>query len=379
VAKLDIDEIRAAARGRWGSILYSLAPHLAPALERPGKHVDCPIHKGKNDFRVFKDYEETGGAVCTCNQHMKDGFSVLMWANCWDFKSALYAVADYLGFDTTGKTHQYDWRKNLAHQEQIDRRMAEKKQEQEKEDERCRIYLNRIWQETIPATEREAEPLRLYLARRGLSAQSIPKTLRFHRNLSYAEDGKVIGSFPAIIALVQAPDGSPVTLHRIYITADGKKAPVAEPKKLMAYPSNKTLKGAAIRLGLAGSVLGVTEGVETGLAIQQATGMPVWASISAVLMEQIEIPDTVELACIYADKDRSETGHNSALKLITRLWQQGVRAVGMKPDSSIPESEKGIDWLDIFVQHGPDAIPNYQRAQSLLEAAASTLRRSALQ
>lgn len=379
MAKLDIDEIRAAARGRWGSILYSLAPHLAPALERPGKHVDCPIHKGKNDFRVFKDYEETGGAVCSCNQHMKDGFSVLMWANCWDFKTALYGVAEYLGFDTTGEKQRYDWKSALAHQAEIERRRAEKKEQQEKDDDRCRTHLNRVWQETIAATDREAEPLRLYLARRGLSAQSIPKTLRFHRSLGYAEDGKILGNFPAIVALVQAPDGSPVTLHRIYVTADGKKAPVSEPKKLMAYPSNKTLRGAAIRLGVAGSAIGITEGVETGLAIQQATGMPVWASISAVLMEQLQIPaGVVELACIYADKDRSETGHKSALKLITRLWQEGIRAVGMKPDISIPESEKGIDWLDIFVQHGAEAIPNYRRAQTLLEAATSQLRRSAL-
>ena len=103
--RLDYNEVQSAAWGNWDSILAALAPALHPALARPGKHVDCPnpSHGGKNDFRLHKDYVETGGAICSCNKRMSNGFSVLMWINNWDFKTTLYEVGEYLGFDTTGR------------------------------------------------------------------------------------------------------------------------------------------------------------------------------------------------------------------------------------------------------------------------------------
>ncbi len=53
----------------------------------------------------------------------------------------------------------------------------------------------------------------------------------------------------------------------------------------MPYPSDRNLTGGAVRLCQAESVLGIAEGIETALAVRQATGMAVWAALSCRLKE----------------------------------------------------------------------------------------------
>lgn len=94
--RIDAAEVRQAAQGRWGSILSSLAPCLSEAVSKCGKkHVTCPFHGGKSDFRTDKDPDLKGGAICTCGR-WSDGFSLLMHANRWTFREALEEVARYL-------------------------------------------------------------------------------------------------------------------------------------------------------------------------------------------------------------------------------------------------------------------------------------------
>ena len=63
----DVNEVRAAAEGRWLEICGILAPQLAPAMEKIGTHVPCPVHGGDDGFRLFKDFSKSGGGICnTC-------------------------------------------------------------------------------------------------------------------------------------------------------------------------------------------------------------------------------------------------------------------------------------------------------------------------
>ena len=365
------EDVKNEAYGKWRFILHNLAPALSEAIEKgPKRHVDCPnpighAHGGKNDFRLFKDYEETGGAICTCGTYA-DGISLLMWANGWDFKTTLHAVANELGMTEETSSRP----RPKIDQSKLEEQRKKKLAEEAEDNAKLRAYLTRIWKSTVPATAPEAEPLRLYLARRGLSTTRIPNTLRFHPNLAYMTKGQeVLGYWPALIALVQDADGRPITLHRIYLTTEGGKAPVESPKKLMPYPTDRILRGSAIRLGPAGAALGVTEGLETGLAVQQATGMPVWATISAKLMENLDVPESVQQVCIYADKDKSETGRNSAAILVQKMWAEGRQAAGLLPTMAIPNAEKGIDWLDVLDRKGPEAIPNLTRVKQLMREA----------
>jgi hypothetical protein len=68
--------------------------------------------------------------------------------------------------------------------------------------------------------------------------------------------------------------GECVALHRTYLSVDGPgKAEVESPKKLSRTSYPGATNGATIPLDKPGSVLAVTEGIETALAVRAAHGM----------------------------------------------------------------------------------------------------------
>ncbi|MBW2135795.1 MAG: hypothetical protein JRG72_11325 [Deltaproteobacteria bacterium] len=70
----DYDTIREQARGRWSRILLTLAPELETAVQKAPRHVPCPVHGGKDGFRLFGDWEETGGGICNTCGNFPSGF-----------------------------------------------------------------------------------------------------------------------------------------------------------------------------------------------------------------------------------------------------------------------------------------------------------------
>ncbi len=58
-----------------------------------------------------------------------------------------------------------------------------------------------------------------------------------------------VGKFPAIVCAIRDVEGNLVTLHRTYLTQNGKKAKVGNAKKMMPIPDGLDVNGAAIRLG----------------------------------------------------------------------------------------------------------------------------------
>jgi phage/plasmid primase-like uncharacterized protein len=331
---LDARTVREQARGRWIGILGRLAPTLESALARPGRHVPCPVHGGSDGFRVFRDVAETGGGICNSCGPRRDGFALLMWVNDWGFRETLEAVARNLGLDTRRpRTIEAGPRPVVVARTDQDATMAE-------------TALRRVWSETLDPDDRRAIPLRRYLSRRGIDAELDPRVLRFHPGLAYFEDKTRVGTFPALVAKVMDAEGRPVSLHRIYLDHAGHKAPVAHPKKMM--PPIGTLCGGAVRLYPAGATLGITEGIETALVIRQRTAMPVWAGISATLLQRFVPPPGVELVVIWADLDRSGTGEQAARALRERLISQGIRVALHLPKGPIPEGSKGLDWCDLW-------------------------------
>ena len=103
VVKLEAATVAAHARGQWIGLLGRLAPTLERALARPGRHVPCPVHGGRDGFRVFRDCHDTGGGICNTCGSFRDGFALLMWANGWGFREALEAVARDLRLDGGGR------------------------------------------------------------------------------------------------------------------------------------------------------------------------------------------------------------------------------------------------------------------------------------
>lgn len=373
---LDARVVKQEARGRWLNILDSLAPGLRPAIARPGRHVPCPVHGGKDGFRLFKNADETGGGICNTCGSFDDGMALLMWYNEWDFPQTVEAVGQDLGLNPEDQDLR-DPRKNPPPAMRPVVETEAERRKREYKDAKCREELKRVWTEAVHISAPEAEPVRLYLARRGLRltyALSSP-VLKFHPRMGYFHEGEVIGEYPCMLALAFDADDRPVTIHRTFLTEEGFKAPVPKAKKLMPYPSDRKLSGGYIPLvdlkaftgnlvdkttGVVTTALGVTEGIETALAVIEASKgkMPVWPLVSDRLLEGFHTPEVVDELCIYGDQDLNNAGLEAAAKLKERAIADGKKAYGwLPPVDVIPEGAKGIDWLDVLIMEGPEAIP----------------------
>lgn len=340
--ELTFKNIKDIARGRWGFIVAALAGDtINEAIERgANRHSVCPIHGGNKPFRIFKDFEETGGCICSQCGAFSDGFSFLQEMHHWTSHEVLRNVASVLGVGNESVIQVLPARKKIVASAAIDEKEIEQRQQR----------VIKLWKEALPTTQKGTEPIIRYIYNRGLDVASFPATLKMLLSHGYYEDETFVGNYSVMVAAVLSPQGTLVALHRTYITFQGIKAEVECPKKL--YTIGRSLKGAAIRLFSAEqtTTLGVCEGIETALAVHQMTSMVVWPCISAALLAQVEIPSHIKEVYIWVDKDRSKAGQTTALKLAERLYDEGFEVHIKTPPLNIPAQDKSIDWLDVLNQ-----------------------------
>jgi putative DNA primase/helicase len=189
-----------------------------------------------------------------------------------------------------------------------------------------------IWAEAKPAQGTLVEK---YLAARGITIP-IPETLRFHPALKHPDGG----IWPGMVALVtRGPTGTPIAIHRTFLKKDGSgKAPVPRPK-MMLGPCG----GGAVFLAEAGERLGVGEGIETCLSVQQEVEVPVWAALSTSGLRKLELPPIVRAVTILADADAA--GEEAALEA-GRRW----KAAGLVAKIARPKG--GADFNDMLRAKG---------------------------
>lgn len=361
---LDAPVVKQAAFGQWDRILQSLATEIPDAaFTRLGRHVACPVHAGgtKGDgFKLFKkDFLETGGGMCNTCGKFHDGFKLLMWLKGWDFPTTVEEVGSVLGISSP-EAQKEQRSTNKDREEEIQQIRAKRLAKETEDNARIRLGLRKIWTESIPLTDPAAEPARLYFASRKILVWDRPgleRSVRFHPSLRcYNEDLKLEGSFPAIVSMV-SNEGKGVTIHRIFITEKGLKAPVQSPKKMCEVPSDALVTGGGIITSQVSEVVDVTEGLETALAVETAMGMPVWPLVNATLMELFNPPAGVKVVRIWVDKDVSNRGVEAGKILQMRLWEQGIQAHLVVPTAEIPEGHKGVDWNDVLIVHGRFGFP----------------------
>jgi hypothetical protein len=93
----DIPAVKTAAAGRWIEVAQSVFGIDSSYLT--GIHGPCPRSgcDGKDRWRVYKDFNETGGAICnTCSDKMGDGIELGKWILGKEFPEVLRLVAEYL-------------------------------------------------------------------------------------------------------------------------------------------------------------------------------------------------------------------------------------------------------------------------------------------
>lgn len=218
---------------------------------------------------------------------------------------------------------------NRASQERAQR---DRERERDREAASIAHTVRAIWRSSRPAAATIAEEyLREHRGIRGI----IPPTIRCTYALRHAPSGLML---PAMVAAVAVwPSREIAAIHRTYLDPETADKAKVEPVKMMLGP----VAGGAVRLAEVGGSLAISEGIETGLVAQYATGIPTWAALSAGGMEAVVLPD-LPLAreiWILADNDKCGRGMQAARRLARRAVQEG-RTVRIA----------GADWADVLAE-----------------------------
>ena len=296
-----------AARGKWMGILIHLGVDQSFLRD---KHGPCPIcQDGKDRFR-WDDKNGDGTYFCnTCGSGT--GMQLAMH---WTGKSFADTAREIDG--VVGNIEKVDFKKPGPDPA---------------------IRLREV------AASREPMgrwcPVVLYLASRGL----VPAAGIEYATVKYWNEGSYT-VHPAMVCLIRGKDGTPLSWHVTHLTKSGGKADIAVVRKIL--PPISPLAGAAMRLGGDAEDIGIAEGVETALAVAQATGAPCWAVSGTALMESFSPPDWVRSVTIYGDNDESYAGHKAAYTLAFKLRDKCSVGVNMA-------EIVGTDFADQFIARNP--------------------------
>lgn len=337
-----IDRLKRQAEGRWAGIVTAIAPDLAHAVEKAGQHTGCPVHGGSDGFRVFKDFDRTGGGICNTCGPKTDGFALLQWATGLGMKDVLARVDEALNGCNPVPVY-------------IPKPAAKKA-----DGKRNTEQLRKAWVEAgkTPSIVKRAV-IESYITGRGLPAglaAKMAEVVRVHPSMPYwvkkGDKYEKLGEYVTLLSLVEKTvSGEALTIHRTFLEKGEHgwvKANVPDPKRIMPLKDGAEWESSAIRLGdTVGETLHIAEGIETSLAVMAMGKQHCWAAISSTNIAGFVPPEWVKRLVVWADKDASLAGKNAIEELRSRL-AAGIELVVMMPSDKIPTGAKGIDWLDVY-------------------------------
>ena len=100
------------------------------------------------------------------------------------------------------------------------------------------------------------------------------------------------------------------------------------------------INGGAVRLAYAGPKMVIAEGLETSLSVLEATGLPVWAALSASNFMGLILPALPLAAEVVIAAEGDERGEEAAQKAAQRFIAEG-RTV------KIARPPQGMDFNDL--------------------------------
>lgn len=172
-------------------------------------------------------------------------------------------------------------------------------------------------------------PAEAYLISRGLRQELAWARLRA-AFLRYPDAGE----HPTIVAPVTGAGGALEGIQRTFLTADGRKLPVCDPKLSLGR-----VRGGAIRLADPAAELVLCEGLEDGLSLaQELPGAHVWAAPGAGMLAAMALPSIVARVIIAADNDAP--GEQAAMRAAERFASEGRYVRIMRPKTAYK------DWND---------------------------------
>jgi len=304
-----------ASHGRWAEIL--------PALDLPmsildGKAQPCPLCGGRDRF-TYDDRHGDGDYICRQCGAGK-GINLIAKFRGWDFAEACKRVDEIIGNLPKDAPAKKPARK-------IDHKAA----------------CNRLWASGRPVEKND--PVALYFEMRG-GLNWIDPDLRYVPAM-YHKDPRTgaRSEHHGMIAMVRDVNGTPTTIHRTFLTADGRKANVDPCRKLMPGPFPK---GAAVRLGGVAETIGVAEGIETARAASLIYRIPVWPAINEVGLQAWQPPAGVKRVIVFGDNDPNFVGQSAAFMLARHLSTDDLKKRDLTVEVRIP-SKTGDDWNDVWL------------------------------
>ncbi len=279
----------------------------------------CPFHSEKSpSFIVYPDHFHCFG----CGIH-GDAISFLMQHRGMSFHDAVTALSDEPLY---GNSAAFLRKQREAAEEYADNTARRFDSDAE---ERGRMAEARaIWNNARPIASTIAEK---YLRGRSI-AKRLPPTLRYAPELCFSPARRKL---PALLAALQDSANHIIAVQRIFLDpVTGTKADPAKEAKRTKGP----MHDGAVRLGRAGRILGIAEGVETALSAAQIYALPVWASLGAQRMKSIALPDCVEEVMIF--RDNGDVGLKESIAA-AELWEDQGRRVMIEPPAA-----EFKDWND---------------------------------
>ena len=267
----------------------------------------CPAHDDRNPSLTIRDGDD----------------KVLIWCQAACDQDAVIGALKARGLWTIGDTHQRHYRPVAV---------PETHRKVDALHEARRSQVAHIWRQTGPAA---GSLIARYMASRGIITP-LPPDLHFHPDLRHPTGVYA----PAMVAAVRNVDGVMTGLHRTWLSEDGAAKATLSPAKAMLGPC----RGGAVRFAEMEDELGVSEGIENGLSVQQATGLPVWAALSTSGLSGLVVPSRVRRIVILADGD--EPGEKAAQTAAARWSDEGREVRIARPPS-------GCDFNDLLLSPAP--------------------------
>lgn len=311
--------IRIRAQGRWREILPALGVD-AKLLTNRGS--ECPVCGGKDRFR-FDDKDGNGTWFCNQSHGTESanpngsagaGFALIMDLKRCDFAEAARLVETVTGTDSAP--------------------VAPRPSTPEADAAAEHAEVLALWQGGIRLSP--DDPAGRYITRR-LGKFVDSRALRFHPAIPYGETTR-----PGMLSAYVDVNGDLAGLQRTFLTSDGQKAPMRNPRLTMG----KLPDGGAVRLMRLEpkhTAVGIAEGVETALSASVMNGgMPVWAALNSGRLAVWEPPEGFRAVVIFGDNDANKDGQKAAYTLANRL--EITRKIMTQVE--IPR-EVGTDWNDV--------------------------------
>lgn len=247
----------------------------------------CPICGKRRKFRLHR-YQNKVGYICVCGNGSV--INLVMEVNGTDYKTTCNEIDKLIGNEFKPAQR------------------AVETTNQKPQTPRKEQLMNRF--SAIHTIKNS--PVEAYLKSRGI--HTMPELSIKHAPSEF--DRAYQRSFSCMYAVATDEAMNIVYTHKTYLEG-GKKADVEVNKKMETVNKHNLpcdscgheyAANVAVRMFPHDEVLGISEGIESGLSAKQMFGFPVWSVLNTSIMKEFKAPAGVKTLIIYADNDKNGAG-----------------------------------------------------------------------